>query len=135
MKQMNVIYSTMSHENAYALGSDPRFAKAETLALRSLNNTVTFLTQQLMNFVDTIHDRLHVESRFTKEQSWSLTSQILDRICEQLYAPKEGVAGAMTIEEPESVCCHILWATFKTHDIMATYTEKNFENQPSGDLG
>jgi hypothetical protein len=129
VKQMNVIYSTMSHEISYALGSDPRFAKAETLALRSLNDTITFLTQ-LMNYIDTMYERLHGDAKFTAEQAWSLTTQILDRICEELYAPKEGVAGAMTIEEPESVCCHILWATFKTHDIMATYIEKNFENHP-----
>jgi hypothetical protein len=36
----------------------------------------------------------------------------------------------MKIEAPESVCCHILWAAFKTHDIMATYIDKNFENHP-----
>ena len=36
----------------------------------------------------------------------------------------------MTIEEPESVCCHILWAAFKTHDVKASYIETNFENHP-----
>ena len=129
VKQMNSLYSTLTHEIAYALGSDPRFSRADTLAIRCLNDSITFLTQ-LMNFVDMSYERLVAVSKFTPEQAWSLTTQILDRICEELYSPNEGVSGAMTIEEPESVCCHILWATFKTHDIMATYIETNFENHP-----
>jgi hypothetical protein len=129
VKQMNSLYSTLTHEIAYALGSDVRFSKADALAIRCLNDSITFLTQ-LMNFVDMSYERLLIISRFTPEQAWSLTTQILDRICEELYSPKEGVSGAMTIEEPESVCCHILWATFKTHDIMATYIDTNFENHP-----
>ena len=129
VRQMNVIYSTLSQEISYALGHDPALAKANALAVRSLNDTITFITQ-LMNFVDTMYERLNSESKFTSDQAWSLTTQILDRICEELYAPKEGVGGAMKIEAPASVCCHILWAAFKTHDIMATYIEKNFENHP-----
>ena len=129
VRQMNVIYSTLSQEIGYALGFDPALAKANALAVRSLNDTITFITQ-LLNFVDTMYERLNSESKFTSDQAWSLTTQILDRICEELYAPKEGVGGAMKIEAPESVCCHILWAAFKTHDIMATYIDKNFENHP-----
>ena len=83
-----------------------------------------------MNFVDTIYEKLVSQSQFTTAQAWSLTTQILDRICEELYVPKEGVGGAMLIDEPESVCCHILWSAFKTHDIMKTYIDCNFENHP-----
>ena len=130
VRQMNLLYSTLSDEISYALGDDQNFVKANTLALRSLNDTVTFITQ-LMNYIDMIYDRLLNSSKFTSEQAWSLTTQILDRICEELYAPKEGVGGAMTIEDPESVCCHILWACFKTHDVMSGYIDKNFENHPA----
>ena len=129
VNQMNTIYSSMTDEIAFALGCDARFMKANALALRSLNDTITFLTQ-LMNYVDVIYERLVNISKFTPEQSWSLTSQILDRICEELYAPKEGIGGVMSIEDPRSVCSHMLWACFKTHDIMASYVDKNFENHP-----
>lgn len=129
VKQMNVNYNTMTQEISFALGRAPEFSKANALAVRCLNDTITFLTQ-LMNFVDTIYEKLVSESQFTVAQAWSLTTQILDRICEELYVPKEGVSGAMLIDEPESVCCHILWAAFKTHDIMKSYIDSNFENHP-----
>jgi hypothetical protein len=129
VKQMNVNYNTMSQEISFALGRSPEFSKANALAVRCLNDTITFLTQ-LMNFVDTIYEKLVSESQFTVAQAWSLTTQILDRICEELYVPKEGVSGAMLIDEPESVCCHILWAAFRSHDIMKTYIDSNFENHP-----
>lgn len=129
VKQMNVIHNTMTQEISFALGKTSEFSTANALAVRCLNDTVTFLTQ-LMNFVDTIYEKLHSKSQFTVAQSWSLTTQILDRICEELYVPKEGVSGAMLIDEPESVCCHILWASFKTHDIMKSYIDSNFENHP-----
>ena len=130
VKQMNILYATITDEISYALGADPSLAKAYALAVRSLSDTVTFLTQ-LLNFVDASFERLHLSSKFTAEQAWSLTTQILDRICEELYAPKEGVGGAMIIEDPESVSCHMLWACFKTHDIMSGYIDKNFEDHPA----
>ena len=95
-----------------------------------LNATVTFLTQ-LLAFVDTLYEKLHVDSRFSPAQSWSLTAQILDRICEELQAPKEGVLETMTIDDPTSICSHIMWATLRTHDIMAGYIDHQFENHPT----
>ncbi|KAI2504191.1 hypothetical protein MHU86_10305 [Fragilaria crotonensis] len=95
-----------------------------------LNATITFLTQMLA-FVDTIYDKLVSASKFTAEQGWSLTMKILDRICEDLFSPKEGVVVAMNVEEPASICAHVLWSCFRTHDIMATYLEVNFENHPA----
>lgn len=85
----------------------------------------------MLAFVDTIYDKLVMASKFTAEQGWSLTMKILDRICEDLYAPKEGVVVAMNVEDPGSICAHVLWSCFKTHDIMATYLEVNFENHPA----
>ena len=57
--------------------------------------------------------------------------QILDRICEELYDPKEGVLKAMAVGDPDSVCSHILWSCFRTHDVMASYVAMQFENHPS----
>ena len=70
-------------------------------------------------------------SKFTTERGWCLTMQILDRIMEDLYAPKDGVLDAMTISDPLSVCSHLVWAAFKTHDIMTSYVDKHFENHPA----
>ena len=57
--------------------------------------------------------------------------QIFERILGDLYAPKDGVVDAMTLDDQWSVCTHTLWATFKCHDVMATYVEHQFENHPA----
>lgn len=129
-KQMNLISSTVAHDISYAFGSDPELAQAQAVATSSLNATITFLTQ-LMGFIDTIYEKLHLHSKFSADQAWSLTTQILDRVCEDLYAPKEGVAAAMTVEDPVSICSHLLWSCFRTHDVMAEYIDYNFENHPA----
>lgn len=98
--------------------------------MTSINATLIFLTR-LFGFVDTIYDKLFTFSKFTAERAWALTTQILDRICKDLFALKEGVAAAMTVEDPASICVHMLWSCFKTHDVMALYMEHNFENHPA----
>ena len=130
--QMNLLHITLSNDIGYAFGSDPKLAKAQCLVMMFLNAaTITFLTQ-LMSFVDTIYEKLFVHSKFTADQGWSLTTQILDRICEYLFAPKEGVAAvATTVKDPASICSHMLWSCFNTHDIMTTYIEYSFENHPA----
>jgi uncharacterized protein YPO0396 len=35
------------------------------------------------------------------------------------------------VEDPSSICAHVLWSCFRTHDIMATYMDVNFENHPA----
>ena len=78
-------------------------ARAQSLATTSLNATITFLTQ-MMGFIDTNYDKLRLYSKFSAaDQASSLTTRILDRFCEDLYAPKEGVAAAMTVEDPTSL--------------------------------
>jgi hypothetical protein len=130
IKQMNLIYSTVCHDIEFAFGSDPEMRDAKAVTAASLNATVTFLTQ-LMGFIDALYQKLHSDSKFSGEQAWSLTTQILDRVCEDMYAPKEGVAEAMTIEDPSSICSHLLWACFRTHDVMKTYLDHHFENHPA----
>ena len=127
VQRMNLLLSTISQDIGHVFGGDP---KAQLLATMCLNATITFVTQ-LLTFVDTIYDKLVVSSKFTAEQGWSLTMKILDRICEDLFGPKEGVAVAMNVEDPASICAHMLWSCFKTHDIMTTYMEFNFENHPA----
>ena len=56
------------------------------------------------------HDvqKLHVFSKFTVEQRWCLTMQIFEQILADLYAPKDGVLDAMTLDNLWSVCTHTL---------------------------
>ena len=45
-----------------------------------------------MSAVDTIYDELHNQSKFSAEASWCLlTMQILDKVVEELFEPKEDV--------------------------------------------
>jgi hypothetical protein len=37
----------------------------------------------------------------------------------------------MTVEDPASICSHLLWASFRTHDIMKVYLDSHFENHPT----
>ena len=57
--------------------------------------------------------------------------QILDRIKEDLYAPKDGLLDVMTISDPLLVCSYLEWASFKTHYITTSYVDKHFENHPA----
>ena len=71
-------------------------------------------------FVGTLYKKLHV------------ATQIQDRICKEVFAPTEGVQEAMAINNLFSVCSHVLWACFKTHDVMADYIDLlQIENHPS----
>ena len=130
IRQMNLIHSTVANDIGYAFGVDSQDTRAQVLATASLNATITFVTQ-LIGFIDTIYEKLLVQSRFTTEQAWALTTQILDRVCEDLYAPKEGVAAAMTVEDPASICSHVLWSCLKIHDVMSCYIDHHFVNHPA----
>ena len=112
------------------MGSDPSIALARIFAAMSLTNTITFRTQ-LLSAIDAIYEKLTVISKSSKEQAWCLSVQILDRVMEDLFVPKDGVLDAMSINDPFSVCTHLVWAAFKTQNIMATYVGHNFENHPS----
>ena len=130
IKQMNLMYTTTMQDIEFAFGFDQDLRDAKAVATASLNATVTFTTQ-LLGFIDSLYQKLHSDSKFSVDQAWALTTQILDHICEDLYSPKEGVAEAMTVEDPASICSHLLWASFRTHDIMKVYLDSHFENHPT----
>jgi hypothetical protein len=130
-KQMNLIRATVAHNITNTFGRGPGASiQGYSIATQSLNDTVTFV-MQFQVFFDTLYEKLHVDSKCSMDQSWALTTQILDRICEELFAPKEGVLEAMAIGDPGSVCSHVLWACFKTHDVMEGYMTTQFENHPA----
>jgi hypothetical protein len=57
--------------------------------------------------------------------------QILDKVCEELYVPKASVLRSATLDDTESMCNHILWAAFKSLDVMGVYVGHHFQNHPS----
>ena len=130
VKKMNILHSVISSDILYTFGGGESQA-ALMVATLSLTNTVTFLTMMLCALVETMFEKLHVFSKFTVEQGWCLTMQIFERILADLYAPKDGVLDAMTLDNQWSVCTHTLWTSFKCHDVMATYVEHQFENHPA----
>ena len=130
-KQMNLIRSTVAHDiaNTFGRGNNSMMA-AYDIATAGLNDTVMFVTQLLV-YVNSLYEKLHVDSVFSKTQAWALVTQILDRICEDLFAAKEGVQEAMAIDDPESVCSHVLWSCFRSHDVVSSYIHYQFENHPA----
>jgi hypothetical protein len=121
VKKMNILHSVISSDILYAFGGGGTQA-ALMVATLSLTNTVTFLTMSCA-LVDTMFEKLHVFSKFTVEQGWCFMMQIFEQILADLYAPKDGVLDAMTLDNQWSVCAHMLWASFKCYDVMATYVE------------
>lgn len=79
------------------------------IASKCLTASVTFLTQ-LFGCVDTIYKRLFNFSKFTTEQAWSLTTQVLDRILADLFVPKDNILQSITNRSPEKTCGHIMFA-------------------------
>ena len=127
IEKMNLLQDAVASdiEQTLEVGS-----KGHWIATKCLAASVTFLTQ-LFGCVDTIYKRLFNFSKFTTEQAWSLTTQVLDRILADLFVPKDNILQSITNRSPEKTCAHVLLSAFKTHDIMATYVSYKFENHPS----
>ena len=48
-----------------------------------------------------------------------------------LYQPKDGVFESLSTTNPVSTCGCIVWASFKTHEVMVPYVAHQFENHPT----
>ena len=127
IKRMSLLLTTISQDINHVLAREP---KAQILATMCLNATVTFLTQ-LFTYIDSLYENLVHCSTFTAEQGWSLAMKVLDRICEDLFAPKEGVVVAMDVADPASICAHVMWSSCRTHDVMTGYIDISFVNHAS----
>ena len=103
---------------------------AQWIATKCLGASVKFLTQ-LFGCVDVIYKKLFNFSKFTTEQAWSLTTQVLDRILADLFVPRANISQSLKTRNTPTTCAQILLTVFKTHDIMATYVSHHFENHPS----
>lgn len=130
VKQMNILHSSVTQDINHALGGRAHLTQAHLIATQSLTATVTSITQ-LVGAIDAIYKKLHVQSKFSSNAAWCLTMQILDKVCEELFVPKDGVMQAMTLGDPDSICAHVQYSSFRSHDIMAEYVEHQFENHPS----
>lgn len=130
IERMNVLQPHIRDDIDYEFGrNSERDTKAQMIATLSLTASVTFITQ-LLNYVDTLYEKLHIYSKFTSETAWSLSMQVLDRILADLYSPKEGASNGMKGDR-KSICSHVLWASFKTLDVAQVYVDANFVNHPA----
>ncbi len=127
-ERMNVLRLCVAAEieDAFADDVDGVTSKAHAITTMCLSASVTFVTQ-MCNYVDALFEKLHVHSKFTVESGWSLTMQVLDRILEDLYVPKEGVANAMRGDWAP----YVVLSTLRTHDVAQGYVNHNFENHPA----
>ena len=130
VRKMNILHSSIAADIAFEFGRNPSTSAAQMVATLSLTATITFITQ-LLGMVDTMYERLFAVSKFSSEQAWSLTTQVLDRVLSDLYAPKDGIGESLTTRSPLSICAHLMWGSFKTHDVMTQYVTHNFENHPA----
>lgn len=44
------------------------------------------------------------------------------------FAPKDGVIEALSPSSLAATCGHIVWACFRTHEVMTSYVDHQFEN-------
>ena len=130
IQKMNILHASIASDIATEFGRDPNLAAAQMVASMSLTATVTFITQ-LLGMVDNMYERLFVCSKFTSDQAWSLTTQVLDRVLADLYAPKDGIGESLTTRSPLSICTHLMWSSFRTHDVMTQYVIHNFDDHPA----
>ena len=80
-KKMNIPHSYIATNIAFKFSWSPRTSAAQMLAMLSLTATITFITQ-LLGMVDAMYKRLVVVSIFSfEQQAWSLTTQVLNRVC------------------------------------------------------
>jgi hypothetical protein len=122
MKQMSILHSSKSHDINHAFGNKAEFVQAHMVSMLSLTATLTLLTL-LVGAVDTIYEKLHVQSEFGTAAAWSVTMQILDKFFEELFVPKDGVMQAISLGDPDSIYSHVLYASFKSHDVISVYVD------------
>jgi hypothetical protein len=99
------------------------------LAMLSLNMSVTWL-ESLFNFIDDTYESL-TRSGFPVGAAWGLTTRLVMRIFEDISLVRAGVSSSFVMGDNMSNATTVLWATFKTHDVMENYSTHKFMNHPS----
>ena len=130
IKRMNALNAALTKEITTTFSRNIDTVEAYRVTTLCLSNTVTAVTQ-LIGAVDAIYEKLHDESKFSTDAAWCLTMQILDRICEELYLPKDLVMQNTTLGNADSMCAHIIYSSIKCHDVVNGYMDLQFENHPS----
>ena len=128
--RLNELNLSISQDIETAFGTSLEKQTARLVSMVCLTASVTAITQ-LVGAVDAIYKKLYRESKFSSESAWCLTMQILDKICEELYVPKATVLQSATLDDVGSMCNHLLWAAFKSLDLMGVYVGYSFQNHRS----
>ena len=121
IKRMNALNVGLTKEISTSFSKNASTVEAYRVATLCLSNTVTAVTQ-LIGAVDAIYEKLHDESKFSSESAWCLTMQILDRICKELYLPKDLVMQNTTLGDADSMCAHIIYSPPSSAMMLSTDT-------------
>ena len=72
MDRLSGLQSSITSDINHVYGTNPECATAKTIALMGLTLSVAFVTQ-LVNYIDSLFEQLHIHSKFTVNAVWSLT--------------------------------------------------------------
>jgi hypothetical protein len=103
---------------------------AYQVAVDCLSRSVAWVNL-LMTFIDSNYESLHVHSKFSKEQAWSLLTQLVTRVFTDMSKVREGVLMSLRMSDENGTCAAVLWAVFQTHDHMDAYFNANITDHPS----
>ena len=67
-------------------------------------------------------------SKFSSAQAWSLTTQLVFRIFNELHNVHDGVLLNIQPNNMDDICTNVLWTVFRTHDVMQEFAAKCFKD-------
>ena len=106
---------------------------ASLLAIACLSAAMTF-TQGFIKFVTETFEEL-VQAAFSKTKAWALASALGARICHEVHKDSGALLRSIRVTKSdadrEDLCVLMLWATFRSHTIMAEYQRLEFKDHPT----
>jgi hypothetical protein len=103
---------------------------AHATAMLCLAQTVAWIGD-FKHFVDETFASLTRHRQFSDANAWSLTTKLMHRVFSDLHAARAGVIPSLKPGDNASICSHILWGVFCTHDVMAEYRKMKFRDHPA----
>jgi hypothetical protein len=67
----------------------------------------------------------------SKKDSWRMTTVCVRRIFEEIHSQRVIARDVLDVNDGDFSCAKYLWATWKAHEIMATYVRQQFYEHPS----
>ena len=100
------------------------------VASSALERAISFIIN-LGTWMNSTYENAHITSRMSEAKAWSLVTQLVRRVFAELYTVRMGTIQTMMTNDKKSMCLHLVWSIFRTHDKMAEFDDLNFENHPA----